>query len=122
VKSRRQFCTYALATAVGLVAGSRTGLGQTAVSPQAGNGRTNSIPVILDTDIGSGSMANLAALMIPYEYLDKVFLTHLHSDHMGDLDGLWAGGWTAGRPNALRVWGPSGMTPELGPSTRWTIS
>ena len=65
-------------------------------------------------DIGSGSMANLAALMIPYEFLDKVFLTHLHTDHMGDIDGLWAGGWTAGRPNALRVWGPSGMTPELG--------
>lgn len=65
-------------------------------------------------DIGSGSMANLAALMIPYQYLDKVFLTHLHTDHMGDIDALWAGGWTAGRPNSLRVWGPSGMTPELG--------
>jgi ribonuclease Z len=26
-------------------------------------------------DIGSGSAANLAALMIPYQYLDKVFLT-----------------------------------------------
>ena len=65
-------------------------------------------------DIGSGSMANLASLMIPYQYLDKVFLTHLHTDHMGDIDGLWAGGWTAGRANGLRVWGPSGMTPELG--------
>lgn len=65
-------------------------------------------------DIGSGSMANLAALMIPYQYLDKVFLTHLHTDHMGDIDGLWAGGWTAGRPNELKVWGPSGLTPELG--------
>ena len=65
-------------------------------------------------DIGSGSMANLAALMIPYQYLDKVFLTHLHTDHMGDIDSLWAGGWTAGRPNELKVWGPSGMTPEMG--------
>ena len=65
-------------------------------------------------DIGSGSMANLAALMIPYQYLDKLFLTHLHTDHMGDIDGLWAGGWTAGRPNELKVWGPSGMTPEMG--------
>ncbi len=65
-------------------------------------------------DIGSGSMANLAALMIPYQYLDKLFLSHLHTDHMGDIDSLWAGGWTAGRPNALKVWGPSGMTPELG--------
>jgi ribonuclease Z len=65
-------------------------------------------------DIGTGSMANVAALMIPYQYLDKVFLSHLHTDHFGDLDALWAGGWTAGRPNALRVWGPSGEKPELG--------
>jgi len=65
-------------------------------------------------DIGTGSMANLAALMIPYQYLDKVFLTHLHTDHMGDIDALWAGGWTAGRPNALRVWGPSGARADMG--------
>ena len=65
-------------------------------------------------DIGSGSMANLAALMIPYQYLDKIFLTHLHTDHMGDIDALWAGGWTAGRPNALRVWGPSGAREDMG--------
>ena len=65
-------------------------------------------------DIGTGSMANVAALMIPYQYLDKVFLSHLHTDHMGDIDALWAGGWTAGRPNALKVWGPSGATPEMG--------
>ncbi|SEF63894.1 guanitoxin biosynthesis MBL fold metallo-hydrolase GntH [Vibrio hangzhouensis] len=65
-------------------------------------------------DIGTGSMANIASLMIPYEYLDKVFLSHLHTDHMGDLLGLWAGGWTSGRPNALRVWGPSGQTEEMG--------
>ena len=36
-------------------------------------------------DIGTGSMANVAALMIPYQYLDKVFLSHLHTDHMGDI-------------------------------------
>jgi ribonuclease Z len=33
---------------------------------------------------------------------------------MGDIDALWAGGWTAGRPNALRVWGPSGARPDMG--------
>ena len=65
-------------------------------------------------DIGSGSMANLAALMIPYQYLSKLFLTHLHTDHMGDIGSLWAGGWTAGRPNGLRVWGPSGARPDMG--------
>jgi ribonuclease Z len=65
-------------------------------------------------DVGTGSMANAAALMIPYDFLDKVFLTHLHTDHWGDLDALWAGGWTAGRTEALKVWGPSGARPDMG--------
>ena len=65
-------------------------------------------------DVGTGSMANVAALMIPNDMLDKLFLTHLHTDHMGDIDALWAGGWTAGRSNALRVWGPSGSREDMG--------
>jgi ribonuclease Z len=65
-------------------------------------------------DLGTGSMRNIASLMIPYEYLTKVFISHLHTDHWGDLDQLWAGGWTAGRPVPLEVWGPSGRTPEMG--------
>jgi ribonuclease Z len=65
-------------------------------------------------DIGTGSMANVAGYMIPYDYLDKVFISHLHTDHFGDLPVLWAGGWTAGRTSPLKVWGPSGLKPELG--------
>jgi len=65
-------------------------------------------------DIGSGSMRNIASLMIPYEFLTKVFLSHLHTDHWGDLDSLWAGGWTAGRPVPLEIWGPSGATEDMG--------
>jgi ribonuclease Z len=65
-------------------------------------------------DVGTGSMVNVAALMIPYDFLNKVFLTHLHTDHWGDLATLWAGGWTAGRTGPLKVWGPSGATPEMG--------
>ncbi len=65
-------------------------------------------------DVGTGSMTNVAALMIPYDFLDKVFLTHLHTDHWGDLATLWAGGWTAGRTKPLQVWGPAGATPEMG--------
>jgi len=65
-------------------------------------------------DVGTGSMTNVAALMIPYDFLDKVFLTHLHTDHWGDLTTLWAGGWTAGRTKPLRVWGPAGQTPDMG--------
>ena len=65
-------------------------------------------------DIGSGAMRNINSLMIPSQYLTKVFITHLHTDHWGDLDALWAGGWTAGRPVPLEIWGPSGQTSEMG--------
>ncbi len=65
-------------------------------------------------DIGSGSHANLQALMIPSNFLTKVFLTHLHTDHWGDLASLWAGGWTAGRTVPLEVWGPSGAREDMG--------
>jgi ribonuclease Z len=65
-------------------------------------------------DIGTGSMRNINSLMIPAEYLTKIFISHLHTDHWGDLDALWAGGWTAGRPVPLEVWGPSGQTTEMG--------
>jgi ribonuclease Z len=65
-------------------------------------------------DIGTGSMNNVAALMIPYDFLNKVFLTHLHTDHWGDLATLWAGGWTAGRTGPLRIWGPTGATKDMG--------
>ncbi len=65
-------------------------------------------------DIGSGSHANLQALMIPSNFLTKIFLTHLHTDHWGDLVSLWAGGWTAGRTVPLEVWGPSGAREDMG--------
>lgn len=65
-------------------------------------------------DIGTGSLANLAALEIPFTYLDKVFISHLHVDHIGDLDAMFIGGWVSNRTGPLRVWGPSGAKPELG--------
>lgn len=65
-------------------------------------------------DIGSGSATNIGSLEIPFDALDKIFVSHLHTDHVGDLAALWTGGWVGGRHGALQVWGPSGQTPELG--------
>ena len=65
-------------------------------------------------DIGSGCHERLAAQKIPYDYLDKVFIGHLHVDHMGDLPSLWLGGTVMNRLAPLRIWGPSGATPEYG--------
>jgi ribonuclease Z len=65
-------------------------------------------------DIGSGSHERISAQKIPYDYLDKVFIGHLHVDHMGDLPSFWLGGTVMNRLTPLRIWGPSGATPEYG--------
>jgi ribonuclease Z len=65
-------------------------------------------------DIGTGSIAGFASTMVSYNRANKVFLTHLHSDHCGDVAALWIGGWVAARQIPLYVWGPSGDKPELG--------
>jgi len=64
-------------------------------------------------DNGSGTTANLYSLGIHPALLDKLFITHLHLDHVGGIFGLFdAMGWARNTP--LNVWGPSGYTPELG--------
>ena len=70
---------------------------------------------ILLFDIGSGSLANYASLKLPINQLNKVFLSHLHADHMGDLITL-SGSWSkVGRADGpIYVWGPSGTEPRLG--------
>ena len=65
-------------------------------------------------DIGSGSAERISSLQIPYNYLNKVFIGHLHTDHFGSLHDLFIGGALMGRNVPLYVWGPSGATPELG--------
>lgn len=65
-------------------------------------------------DIGLGSAERISAMQIPYDYLDKVFIGHLHADHIGDLDALWIGGVISNRQVPLRVWGPSGSEEKLG--------
>jgi len=70
---------------------------------------------ILVFDLGSGSTANYASLKLPINQLNKVFFTHLHADHTGDLITL-SGSWSkVGRADGpVYVWGPSGDEPHLG--------
>ena len=65
-------------------------------------------------DIGSGSAERISSLQIPYNYLDKIFIGHLHADHFGSLAEMFIGGALMGRQKPLRIWGPSGPVPELG--------
>jgi len=65
-------------------------------------------------DIGDGSVERLFGLQIPTAFLDKVFIGHLHGDHFGGIGALFVAGGIAGRFTPLRIWGPSGSSPELG--------
>jgi len=67
-------------------------------------------------DMGTGSLERIYALGIPLDYLNKVFLTHLHMDHMGDLQAFYIYGPQNNRSVPLRVWGPGGggTRPEWG--------
>lgn len=65
-------------------------------------------------DAGTGSAERLSAMKIPMDYIDKIFLGHLHSDHIGDLDAIWIGGVVGNRVAPLRVWGPSGAEEKYG--------
>lgn len=67
-------------------------------------------------DMGTGSMERIYALGIPLDFIDKVFLTHLHMDHMGDLPAFYIYGPQNNRSKPLRVWGPGGggTRPEWG--------
>ena len=65
-------------------------------------------------DLGSGSLANYNGLGLPVTATTKVFLTHLHADHVGDMHTLVWSLAKAGRRDPVEVWGPAGETPDLG--------
>jgi ribonuclease Z len=65
-------------------------------------------------DLGNGSVKNAIAMQVPPALINDIFISHLHGDHFADLPYMypftaWAGRWTP-----LRIYGPSGRTPELG--------
>ena len=57
-------------------------------------------------DCGSGSLTNYSAMGVGYERMDKVFLCHLHGDHMNDLTHIYTFGPSGDRKSPLYVWGP----------------
>ena len=65
-------------------------------------------------DLGVGSTDRISGLELDYSKLDKVFASHLHTDHVGDVAALWVAGWLSGRYTPLHVYGPSGASPEFG--------
>jgi ribonuclease Z len=60
-------------------------------------------------DVGPSSWRGVDLANMPLGHLSGVFLTHFHSDHIGDLGeaNLWS--WVNGRTQRLEVFGPEGV-------------
>ena len=65
-------------------------------------------------DLGSGALAHFNGLKLPVTATTKVFLTHLHADHVGDMPTLIWSLAKSGRRAPVEVWGPAGETKKLG--------
>lgn len=60
-------------------------------------------------DTGPESTENLVLWGIPLARIGGIFLTHFHSDHIGDLGELQIQSWAGGRDAPLRVYGGPGI-------------
>ncbi|HWA04656.1 MAG TPA: MBL fold metallo-hydrolase [Rhizomicrobium sp.] len=60
-------------------------------------------------DTGLDAARDLMLWRIPLEKIAGVFLTHFHSDHIGDLGEVRLQTWVAGRKAPLPVYGPPGV-------------
>lgn len=60
-------------------------------------------------DCGRGATLRLAQVGVPIGSISRLFLTHLHSDHVIQIPDLLLTGWVGGgRRIPLEVWGPEG--------------
>jgi ribonuclease Z len=57
-------------------------------------------------DCGSGCVANYGAMGVGFGRMDKIFLNHLHGDHMSDLTHIYCFGPSGDRLSPLYVFGP----------------
>ena len=67
-------------------------------------------------DVGPDAWTHLALRRVPADRIEAVLLTHLHSDHIGDLGEINLQSWVGGRPGPLAVYGPVGTGRPRGPT------
>lgn len=65
-------------------------------------------------DVGPESWKNLALWRFPAPRIEGVFLTHFHSDHIGELGEFNMQTWITGRAQRLKVYGPPGVEEVVG--------
>ena len=64
-------------------------------------------------DAGRGAAQRIHQLHLPLAEINKVFITHMHYDHLLGLPDLLLSGWVFQRDKPLEVWGPRGIAAHL---------
>lgn len=88
-------------------------------SPFPDPGRAKACAVIIAgdkawiVDTGPESWEQLARMQFPGLRIAGIFLTHYHSDHIGDLGEFRMQTMVAGRQDLLPVYGPAGLKPVV---------
>lgn len=59
-------------------------------------------------DVGRGTTIRLQQAGILPSQVERIFLTHLHSDHVSGLSDLWLTGWIWQRTAPIQIFGPTG--------------
>ena len=59
-------------------------------------------------DAGRDVARRIYQLGLDYNTIDKIFITHLHYDHIIGLPDLMLSGWVFQRSKPIQIWGPAG--------------
>jgi len=122
---RRRFMVAASCSALGLpvalaqdkdAKGTRIALLGTKGGPRVGGtGRRNPATLLLIddrpylVDCGYGCSQQMVAAGVPLPRLHRIFITHLHSDHLLEYGGVVYNAWAAGLRDKVEAWGPPGL-------------
>jgi ribonuclease Z len=91
---------------LGSASGPPVGLSQFGISTMVEAGGTR-----LLFDCGRGATIRLTQLGVSLASVSRLFVTHLHSDHIIQIPDLLLVGWSSsGRTEPLQVWGPDGTS------------
>ena len=87
-------------------------LGTNGPMPEVGRGGTTTAILVagdlLLFDAGLNAAQQLVEAGISPARVRHVFLSHLHSDHIAGLPGVWSAGWLRRRDSPLHIYGPTG--------------
>ena len=84
-------------------------------SPQPGSHRLPAANLVIAgseyilIDAGEGASRTMSSMFLPVDRIGTVFLTHLHSDHIGGLGQVLNESWNSYRDRDVDVYGPPGV-------------